>query len=66
VRTAAVSIQSAEAIAQAAESFGQDDDITVLQLIRQSWIAWATKIPRRLQAQELQPPVLSDKPTCRF
>jgi serine phosphatase RsbU (regulator of sigma subunit) len=31
-RTAAISTQSAEAIAQAAQDFGQDDDITVLTL----------------------------------
>ena len=33
-RTAALSNQSAEAIAQAAQAFGQDDDITVLTLAR--------------------------------
>jgi hypothetical protein len=33
-RTAALSMQSAEAIAEAAHSFGQDDDITVLSLVR--------------------------------
>ncbi len=31
-RSAALSIQSAEAIARAAQAFGQDDDITVLTL----------------------------------
>lgn len=31
-RTAAISNQSAEAIAQAAQAFGQEDDITVLTL----------------------------------
>jgi Stage II sporulation protein E (SpoIIE) len=35
-RTAAVSVQSAEAIAAAAQQFGQDDDITVLTLARSS------------------------------
>jgi serine phosphatase RsbU (regulator of sigma subunit) len=33
-RTAALSLQPAEAIAQAAEAFGQDDDITALTLAR--------------------------------
>jgi sigma-B regulation protein RsbU (phosphoserine phosphatase) len=33
-RTAAISLQSAEAITQAAQAFGQDDDITVLTLER--------------------------------
>ena len=33
-RSASLSTQSAEAIAQAAQAFGQDDDITVLSLIR--------------------------------
>jgi hypothetical protein len=33
-RTAALSTQAAEAIAQAAQAFGQDDDITVLTLTR--------------------------------
>jgi hypothetical protein len=33
-RTAAIGIQSAEAIAQNAQAFGQDDDITVLTLAR--------------------------------
>jgi serine phosphatase RsbU (regulator of sigma subunit) len=33
-RTAAMSMQSAEAIALAAQTFGQDDDITVLTLVR--------------------------------
>jgi serine phosphatase RsbU (regulator of sigma subunit) len=33
-RTSALSMQSAEAVAAAAESFGQDDDITVLTLTR--------------------------------
>jgi serine phosphatase RsbU (regulator of sigma subunit) len=33
-RTGAVSGNSAEAIVQAAEAFGQDDDITVLTLAR--------------------------------
>jgi hypothetical protein len=33
-RTATISIQSADAIAQAAKQFGQDDDITVLTLTR--------------------------------
>ena len=33
-RTAALSTQSAEAIAQAAQAFGQDDDITALTLAR--------------------------------
>jgi serine phosphatase RsbU (regulator of sigma subunit) len=31
-RTAALSVRPAEAIAQAAQSFGQDDDITALTL----------------------------------
>jgi serine phosphatase RsbU (regulator of sigma subunit) len=31
-RTAALSVRSAEEIAQAAQDFGQDDDITVLTL----------------------------------
>jgi hypothetical protein len=35
-RTAAISTQSAEAIAHAAQAFGQDDDITVLTL---TWLA---------------------------
>ncbi|MGA8670112.1 MAG: SpoIIE family protein phosphatase, partial [Terracidiphilus sp.] len=33
-RSASLSTQSAEAIAQAALAFGQDDDITVLSLTR--------------------------------
>ena len=33
-RTAAISTQSAETIARAAQAFGQDDDITVLTLKR--------------------------------
>ncbi|MBB5327950.1 serine phosphatase RsbU (regulator of sigma subunit) [Edaphobacter lichenicola] len=33
-RTAAISTQSAETIARAAQAFGQDDDITVLTLTR--------------------------------
>jgi Stage II sporulation protein E (SpoIIE) len=33
-RSASLSTQSAEAIAQAAQAFGQDDDITVISLIR--------------------------------
>jgi hypothetical protein len=35
-RTAAISSESAEAIAHAAQAFGQDDDITVLTL---TWLA---------------------------
>jgi hypothetical protein len=35
-RTAACSAQSAESIAQAAQAFGQDDDITVLALTREA------------------------------
>jgi Stage II sporulation protein E (SpoIIE) len=35
-RTAAISIQSAETIAQTAQAFGEDDDITVLTLTRQA------------------------------
>ena len=38
-RTAAVSGNSAEKVAQAAQAFGQDDDITVLTLTRQAAIA---------------------------
>ena len=33
-RLAAISIQPAEAIAQAAQAFGQEDDITVLTVAR--------------------------------
>jgi hypothetical protein len=33
-RTAAISGESADQIAKAAELFGQDDDITVLTLVR--------------------------------
>jgi len=33
-RTAAISRESAEEVAQAAQAFGQDDDITVLTLAR--------------------------------
>jgi serine phosphatase RsbU (regulator of sigma subunit) len=35
-RTAAISSQSASRIAETAELFGQDDDITVLTLMRES------------------------------
>jgi serine phosphatase RsbU (regulator of sigma subunit) len=35
-RTAAISTQAAEAIAAAAQAFGQEDDITVLTLMRES------------------------------
>jgi serine phosphatase RsbU (regulator of sigma subunit) len=35
-RTAAISTQAAEAIAAAAQAFGQEDDITVLKLMRES------------------------------
>jgi hypothetical protein len=34
-RTRAISVLSAEVIAQAAQSYGQDDDITALTLVRQ-------------------------------
>jgi serine phosphatase RsbU (regulator of sigma subunit) len=33
-RTTALSVQSAEAVAEVAQGFGQDDDITVLTLTR--------------------------------
>jgi hypothetical protein len=36
-RTAALSVQSAEAVAATAQGFGQDDDITVLTLTRSSY-----------------------------
>ena len=35
-RTQAISTESAERVARAAQAFGQEDDITVLTLMRQS------------------------------
>jgi serine phosphatase RsbU (regulator of sigma subunit) len=48
-RTSLLSIQPAEAIAQAAQAFGQDDDITVLTLTRLA----AGEEPRSLHASPM-------------
>jgi hypothetical protein len=54
LRTEAIATGSAEAIAQAARDFGQEDDITVLTLSR--------VLPPHQSTAEIAPPVLSPSP----
>ena len=43
-RTQAISKQPAQAIAETAKSFGQEDDITVLRIVREASIAQQTPV----------------------